>query len=329
MDERPESAEELTEAPVEAADEGASEAGLAEAVGEETPADESPTAEAAEIVEADAAELVSEDDAFSLPRVLEAILFASQKPVSLKELQNFCKGAAQSNPENPRVTAFAKLKEATVRSAFDQLQAGYLEAGRSFEVRETATGWQLVTRPDYAPWLRQLFPENRPARLSAPAVETLAIIAYRQPITRADIEAVRGVAVDGVMQSLLDRELVKIAGRAEVPGRPLLYETTAHFMEHFGLKSLEELPNGAELRRVKLPAAAPVEEAPAAGTGEAEAPVEGAPNAEAAPLIDETPASVEDEVSPTDGGNSEILAATAVDEPAAGEPEREDRDEQH
>jgi segregation and condensation protein B len=95
-------------------------------------------------------------------------------------------------------------------------------------------------------------------------LETLAIIAYRQPVTRADIEAVRGVAVDGVMQVLLDRSLVKIAGRAELPGRPLLYETTEYFLEHFGLKKVEELPNADELRRVPLPKP----EIPAEGSGE-------------------------------------------------------------
>jgi segregation and condensation protein B len=92
-------------------------------------------------------------------------------------------------------------------------------------------------------------------------LETLAIIAYRQPVTRADIEAVRGVAVDGVMQILLDRGLVKIAGRADVPGRPLLYSTTEYFLEHFGLKSTDELPNAGELKRVILPTA-PVAEEP-------------------------------------------------------------------
>jgi segregation and condensation protein B len=84
-------------------------------------------------------------------------------------------------------------------------------------------------------------------------METLAIIAYRQPLTRADIEAIRGVAVDGVLQTLLDRGLVKIAGRAEIPGRPLLYETTQNFMDHFGLRNLDELPNVTELRKVNLP----------------------------------------------------------------------------
>jgi segregation and condensation protein B len=88
-------------------------------------------------------------------------------------------------------------------------------------------------------------------------METLAIIAYRQPITRADIEAVRGVAVDGVMQTLLDRNLVRIAGRSEIAGRPLLYETSQFFMDHFGLKNLDDLPNASELRRVALPTAEP------------------------------------------------------------------------
>jgi segregation and condensation protein B len=109
-----------------------------------------------------------------------------------------------------------------------------------------------------------LFPAAKPARLTPPSLETLAIIAYRQPITRADVEAVRGVAVDGVLQSLMERGLVKIAGRADVPGRPLLYETTQFFLEHFGLRDLDELPNAEELRRRYLPtAAAPKPAAPA------------------------------------------------------------------
>ncbi len=192
-----------------------------------------------------------------LAGLLEALLFTSQKPMGLKEILSILRGAAAASPENPDVLAFAKVKEAQVREAVAWLEHHYSVTRRSFQVRESAAGWQLVTRPDFAPWLRQLFPENRPARLSAPALETLAIIAYRQPITRADLEAVRGVAVDGVMQTLLDRGLIKIAGRADVPGRPLLYETTQHFMEHFGLRNLDELPNAQELRTVSLPTSRP------------------------------------------------------------------------
>ena len=206
---------------------------------------------------------MSEEPPFPLSRIVEAILFASQKPVSFKELAAVFKGAADSAKENPLVACFAKVKREDIEEAVQQLETEYLETGRSFEVRESAAGWQLVTRADFAPWLRQLFPENRSARLSAPALETLAIVAYRQPITRADLEAVRGVAVDGVMQTRLDRGLVRIAGRAEVPGRPLLYETTQYFMEHFGLRDLDELPNADELRRIPLPTATPpLEEKP-------------------------------------------------------------------
>lgn len=234
---------------------------------------------------------------FPLHRVVEAILFASQKPVSIKELSAICKGAADGAKENPLVTCHAKPKQEDFVEAILRLEEEYRETGRAFEVRESAAGWQLVTRADFSHWLRQLFPENRSAKLSAPALETLAIIAYRQPITRADIEAVRGVAVDGVMQTLLDRGLVRIAGRAEVPGRPLLYETTQHFMEHFGLKDLDDLPNAGELRRIPLPTAAPaVQEAPA-GADTPELPFAGdpptgeTPPEESQPPVEEIPES--------------------------------------
>jgi segregation and condensation protein B len=212
--------------------------------------------EAEEAVAVSAVEAAPEP-AFPLHRIVEAILFASQKPVSAKELSNFLKGAAEAAKEDPSIACFAKVKAPQLQDAIEQLEKEFAETGRSFEIRESAAGWQLVTKADFAPWLRQLFPENRQARLSAPAMETLAIIAYRQPITRADIEAVRGVAVDGVMQTLLDRNLVRIAGRADIAGRPLLYETTQFFMEHFGLKNLDDLPNASELRKIPLPKAEP------------------------------------------------------------------------
>jgi len=200
---------------------------------------------------------------WSLKRVVEAILFASQRPVSARDLQGILKSAAEADKEDPGVTAFAGIKEPALRAAIDELETDCTDPSRAYELRESAAGWQLVTKPEFAPWLRQLFPEYRSARLSAPALETLAIIAYRQPITRADIEAVRGVAVDGVLQTLLDRGLIKIAGRAEIPGRPLLYETTQNFMDHFGLRNLDELPNVEELRKIHLPVAAAPESNPA------------------------------------------------------------------
>ena len=189
-----------------------------------------------------------------LKEVIEALVFASQKPLSTKEIVSALRSALNDSDEEP-VRALAKLKEVEVAAFLEQLRFEYEQENRAFALVEQVSGWSLVTKPDYAVWVRQLYPESKPTRLSGPALETLAIIAYRQPVTRADIEAVRGVAVDGVMQSLLERGLVRIAGRADVPGRPLLYETTQTFMQHFGLRTLEELPNVDELRRVKLPTA--------------------------------------------------------------------------
>jgi len=245
-------------------------------------------------------ELADEQPPKRLKQILEAVLFSSQKPMSVKELCNSLKCAAES--DDPSALAYAKTKEPALREALSELAVDCAEEGRTYEVRENASGWQLVTRADFAPWLRQLYPENRPARLSAPALETLAIIAYRQPITRADIEAVRGVAVDGVMQTLLDRGLVKIAGRSEVPGRPLLYETTQFFMEHFGLRDLDELPNSVELRRIELPKA-PIPEEPA--KSEPPTPETEPPNTESElPAPESEPPNMEAPEAPADEPNS-------------------------
>lgn len=189
----------------------------------------------------------------SITQVIEALLFAAQKPLTARELTAAIKGAGGDDELLPN--EFAKTTEAQVAAALEQLKIEYIQQNRAFQLAEKAEGWQLVSDPAYASWVRQLFPAVKPARLTPPSLETLAIVAYRQPITRADIEVVRGVAVDGVLQNLMERGLVKIAGRAEVPGRPLLYETTQFFLEHFGLRNLDELPNAEELRKRYLPIA--------------------------------------------------------------------------
>ncbi|PYJ89490.1 MAG: SMC-Scp complex subunit ScpB [Verrucomicrobia bacterium] len=194
----------------------------------------------------------------NLAQVIEALLFASQKPLTPRELAAAIKGAGGDDELLPN--EFAKVTEAQVAAALEQLKLEYVQQNRAFQLAEKAEGWQLMSDPAYGSWVRQLFPAVKPARLTPPSLETLAIIAYRQPITRADIEAVRGVAVDGVLQNLMERGLAKIAGRAEVPGRPLLYETTQFFLEHFGLRDLDELPNAEELRTRYLPVAPRKEE---------------------------------------------------------------------
>ncbi len=189
----------------------------------------------------------------TLSQVIEALLFSAQKPLTIRELADGLKDAGDTDELLPN--EFARVKEAEVAAALGQLKVEYIQNERGFHLAEKADGWQLVSHPDCARWVQQLFPLAKPARLSPPALETLAIIAYRQPVTRADVEAVRGVTVEGVLQNLMERGLVKIGGRAEVPGRPLLYETTQFFLEHFGLRCLEELPNAEELRTRRLPTA--------------------------------------------------------------------------
>ena len=189
----------------------------------------------------------------TLTQAVEALLFSAHKPLSARELRDALTGRSESDQLVPN--EFAQVKEPEIAGALEQLKIEYLQQMRGFMLSERAEGWQLVSHPDCARWVRQLFPETKPARLSPPALETLAIVAYRQPITRADIEAIRGVSVDGVLQNLMERGLVKISGRAELPGRPLLYETTLFFLEHFGLRNLDELPNAEELRSRVLPRA--------------------------------------------------------------------------
>src|SRR5207249_695938 len=205
----------------------------------------------------------------SLIRVIEALLFSAQKPLPIREITAAIRGAEDDESGS---NEFTRVKEAEVAAALEQLKIEYIEQGRAFQLTEKAEGWQLATDPSFAKWVRQLFPAPKPARLSAPALETLAIIAYRQPITRADVEAVRGVNIDGVLQTLMERGLVKIAGRAEIPGRPLLYETTQFFLDHFGLRNLGELPNVEELRTRHLPKARPVAGASDAGSQELPTP---------------------------------------------------------
>lgn len=197
-----------------------------------------------------------------LKSVLEAILFASQKPLNVGDLKSLLASAAEQG-EEPEVRAFKKIKADEIAAALDTLRQEHESAGRSFRLVCVAEAWQFAAQPEFAPWLRVLAGERaRPAKLSQPALETLTIIAYRQPITRAEIEQIRGVSVDGVMQTLVERGLVETVGRAEVVGRPMTYGTTKAFLEYFGLGNLDDLPGGDELRRI------PVERPPSLLTAE-------------------------------------------------------------
>ncbi|MBI3881005.1 MAG: SMC-Scp complex subunit ScpB [Verrucomicrobia bacterium] len=187
-----------------------------------------------------------------LKHILEAILFSSQKPLSSKELRDLFTATAETS-EDSAAKPFKKVKDADLVTALEELAKEHEAAARSYRLVCVAGAWQFVTQPEFSPWLKTLVGEkNRPSRLSQPALETLAIISYRQPITRAEVEQIRGVNVDGTMQTLLERGLVEPSGKAEVVGRPSLYSTTPLFLEYFGLRSLQDLPAADELRRIPV-----------------------------------------------------------------------------
>ncbi|MGV3757079.1 MAG: SMC-Scp complex subunit ScpB [Verrucomicrobiota bacterium] len=234
-----------------------------------------------------------------LKNILEAILFAAQKPLSLKDIRDIFATTA-NNSEDELVRAFKKVKDEELEELLKALEQEYEQAAKTYRLRCVAGAWLFVSQPEYAPWIKTLVGEKvRPPRLSAPALETLTIIAYRQPITRSEIEQIRGVSVDGTMQTLLERSLVEQSGRAEVVGRPALYSTTGIFLEYFGLASLEDLPDASELRRIPvtkpeslltvdngLATAPPDALAPATQGDAAEVPAETAAPSEPAPTTE-------------------------------------------
>lgn len=203
-----------------------------------------------------------------LSAILESLLIASQEPLSSEEMARLVRArvaeaedvllreteeGSSPAPLPDWLTVLAQTTPEQAAEAVAELNRHYEQSHRAFTVLERPKGWKIYTRAEYGDFVRHLFPGRKPERLSGPAMETLAIVAYRQPITKAAIEAVRGVSCDGMIQKLLDRDLVRIGGRADLPGRPLLYQTTDLFFEHFGINSIDDLPNASELRRVKLP----------------------------------------------------------------------------
>ncbi len=167
---------------------------------------------------------------------VEALLFAADRPLSDARIAELL-GLPESEKPVPKV-----------RQAIDSLNDAYASGGRSFRIEALAGGRQVLTLSSYAPVVERLRAERQQTRLTQPAIETLAIVAYRQPIQRAEIEAIRGVACGEVLRGLLERRLVRIVGRAEELGRPMLYGTTGEFLKVFGLASLADLPQAKDQR---------------------------------------------------------------------------------
>ena len=173
--------------------------------------------------------------------------------MSIGELRTLLRETPEKLPDETQTGEYAKATARAVEKALEELAIEHDAVDRSYRLACVGGNWQFVTKPDFSPWLQVLVgAKPRQPKLSHPALETLAIIAYRQPITRPEMEQIRGVSVDGVVQTLLERELIEICGEADAPGRPRLYGTTQFFLEHFGLKGLGELPAADELRRIQV-----------------------------------------------------------------------------
>ena len=246
-----------------------------------------------------------------LKRLLEAVLFAADRPVPVETLCSVLSGSPEEE----------------VRKALGEMSREYEETGRSFVLRELAGGFLFLTHPAFEPWVRKLYRGRLTMRLSRSALETIAVVAYRQPVTKQTIENIRGVNVDAVLHTLLERKLIRITGREEKPGRPLLYGTTREFLMYLGLNDLNELPEMEEMKAILEAQELPATQTTVSGPFAAVGPFAGSES-------QETAAAPEDSVpggSPENPASEEtgIPDAAAAPDQKAGETgqEKDDEDE--
>lgn len=222
----------------------------------------------------------------SLKSIVEALLFASDKPLSAKEIH----------------ATLTDTTLAEIKGALEALQQEYEELGRSFALKEVADGYQFRSHSEYGPYILKML-QTSPNRLSRAALETLAIIAYKQPVLRQEIERYRGVDVGGILRMLGEKGLVKIMGRKELPGRPLIYGTTKRFLEVFDLKNIESLPKLKEIEALGAEEHEPTTTEESAPSPQRETP---SPQGETPSPHGEAPSSDEEKTSPekeAEGGN--------------------------
>ena len=230
-------------------------------------------------------------------QIVEALLFASDAPLTAGDIAR----------------ADESLDEDAVEAAVQELRAHYEASGRAFQIYEVAGGYQIMTLPDFAPYLERFATVPQSSKLSQAALEALAVIAYRQPIDRAEIEEIRGVASSGVLRTLQDRGLIDVVGRGEGLGRPMLYGTTSKFLEHFGFRSLDDLPRSEELPVVLTGVEPPPLRRADDPVGLIATDDEAAAQAqdEAVALAGRTPLEIEDELTPEEVA-ARIAATSAV-----------------
>ena len=243
-----------------------------------------------------------------LKNIVETLLFVAEEPLSAERLKKL----------------LVQAEVAEIRAALESLQADHEARGGGFYLAEVAGGFQFRTHPEYNGWVRRLV-DPKPVRLSKAALETLAIIAYKQPIIRADVEHIRGVDCGGVLRQLLERKLVRVLGRREIPGRPLIYATTRRFLETFDLKDLKDLPTPKEIEEFGKAPLEGIGNVAIEPDGYAESPAEGAgpasPDGQASPEADASTTEAEP-VPPADADAPEPAASDAPAAEAPPEPEK-------
>ena len=175
--------------------------------------------------------------------IIEALIFGSDEPLTIRQIMDIL---GSSEHAGPRI----RMKEDEVLGVIRELNGTYVQQGRSFRVIQVAGGFQFATMPEFADWLGRMVKEKSKRKLTQATIETLSVIAYKQPVTKPEVEAIRGVNADYAISKLMERGLVTIVGRSASPGRPLLYGTTSEFLKHFGLNDLSELPKPREIEEI-------------------------------------------------------------------------------
>ena len=246
--------------------------------------------------------MTEDNSATDLKQVVGALVFAAKRALSLDEIRKNLVDVAAAH--GGRTAAFANVTKTEINDALEALRAELAQRRLGFLLAEVAGGFRLQTDDAGGPWVRRLLDLDKPQRLSRPALETLSIIAYRQPITRVEIEGVRGVNVDHVIRGLMELQLIRIAGRSDLPGRPMLYGTTKLFLDHFGLADLKELPGIEQLARAKMRAEHRKSAAGEEGSGQAQSDqAEDANDGETVAAAVVEPATAPESVAPADAAS--------------------------
>lgn len=256
-----------------------------------------------------------------LKTILGALIFGANRPLKTSELRKCVVETAREH--GGEIAAFAEVTEGDVKNALDELRADMERGHGGFVLREVAGGARFESDPACGRWLRNLLELGKPNRLSRPALETLAIIAYRQPITKVTIEGIRGVQADHIMKMLMELQLVRIVGRSDLPGRPFLYGTTQTFLEHFGLRGLDDL-NEIEpmlLKEMMESSNPPAPAGEAAAAAEAPAP----PAAEDLPVA---PAPADDKAAEVQGEEESEEAEEEYDDEGDDDEYEDDEDDE-